>query len=77
MNDVLMLLGRILMAIIFVLFGYFKLMHPGGTIAYIASAGLPVPTIAYGVAVFVELVLGLAILFGLFTRVSALIFFFF
>lgn len=72
MNDTLMLLGRILIAVIFVHGGYDKALHADATIGYIVKANLPVPTLAWMVAVFVELVVGLAVLFGLFTRVSAL-----
>ena len=67
------LLGRILLAAIFVLSGFGKLTAPEGTIAYIASHGLPVPQAAYVVALIVELGGGLAIVAGLFTPLVALV----
>jgi putative oxidoreductase len=70
LNNILMLIGRVLIAVIFVPDGYGKLMNASGTIAYIAKANLPLPTAAFAFAVFMELFVGLAVLFGLFTRLS-------
>lgn len=67
------LLGRILLAAIFIIGGYGKLGAPGPTTAYIASVGLPSPQLAYWVSVIVELGGGLAILLGVQTRFVALI----
>lgn len=66
------LLGRVLLAAIFITGGYAKLGAPGPTTAYITSGGLPFPTLAYWVAVVVELGGGLAVLLGFQTRLSAL-----
>ena len=71
MTSTLALVGRILLSVIFIWGGYGKLMSAEATQAYIAKAGLPMPVFAWGVAVFVELGLGLALLTGLFTRASA------
>jgi putative oxidoreductase len=60
--------GRLLLAAIFVLSGFSKLTAPEGTIGYIASAGLPLPEVAYAVAVAVELVGGLLLIVGFKTR---------
>jgi len=65
------LLGRILIAAIFVLSGISKLTAPAGTIAYIQSAGLPAPTLAYGIALAVELGGGLLLIAGYRTRLVA------
>ncbi len=73
MPDSLMLLGRVLLSSIFIWSGWGKLMAAGATLAYFGKLGLPMPEAAWAVAVFVELVVGLAMLFGLFTRASALI----
>jgi putative oxidoreductase len=43
------------------------------TQAYFAKDGLPMPEVAYAVAVLIELGVGLALLFGLFTRASAIV----
>ena len=64
--------GRFLLAILFILSGLSKLGAPEGTQAYIASAGLPLPVLAYLVAVVVELGGGLMLLVGYRTRGAAL-----
>ena len=71
-SDALMLLGRLMIAAIFVMSGIGKLADPAGTIAYIRSAGLPVATVAYAIAVIAEIGGGLAIAAGFYTRLVAL-----
>ena len=70
-SDLLAATGRVLLAAIFVLSGVSKLADPTGTIAYITSAGLPAPSLAYGAAVAVELVGGLLLIAGIRTRIVA------
>ena len=65
------LVGRILIAAIFLLSGLSKLTAPTATIGYIASAGLPAPTLAYGVALATELGGGLLLVLGYRTRLVA------
>ncbi|OON60728.1 LysR family transcriptional regulator [Massilia sp. KIM] len=60
--------GRILLAAIFIISGLGKLAAPAGTIGYIASAGLPFATLAFGIAVAVELGGGLLLVLGVKTR---------
>ncbi|AOB33894.1 LysR family transcriptional regulator [Bordetella sp. H567] len=79
------LISRVLLAALFVIAGLGKLAAPAGTIGYIASAGLPVPTLSYAVALLIEigggvlLIVGyrtrlVAAIMGIFTVVTALIF---
>lgn len=68
---ILPLAGRIGLAAIFVLSGISKLTAPDATIGYIASAGLPFPTLALAGAVLVELVGGLLLIAGYRTRLVA------
>lgn len=63
--------GRTLLAAIFLYSGVGKILDPAGTIAYIASAGLPAPPLAYAAAVLVELVGGLMLLIGYRARTAA------
>jgi putative oxidoreductase len=63
--------GRLLLATIFLLSGFEKLTAADGTIAYIGNAGLPAPELAYGAAVVVEIFGGLALLLGYKTRIVA------
>jgi putative oxidoreductase len=71
-NNVLPLAGRILICFIFVMSGFNKLGGAEGTIGYIASKGVPLPSIAYALAVIVELGGGLLILAGFMTQWAAL-----
>lgn len=65
-------IGRVLMSLIFLWSGFGKLMFASATIGYIASKGLPLPEVGYGIAVIVELGGGVLLLLGLFTRWAAL-----
>lgn len=66
------LIGRILMALMFVLAGPGKLMNAAGTAAYMAKAGLPGSTpLALAVGLF-ELLAGLALIIGFQARWAAL-----
>lgn len=62
------LAARALIAPLFLVSAGEKIAAPQGTIAYIASAGLPLPQVAFAGALFVELVCGLALLVGYRTR---------
>jgi putative oxidoreductase len=65
--------GRLLMSVIFLLSGLEKLIGFGGTVAYMASQGLPLPMLAAIVAVVVECVGGLLVLIGYQTRTTTLV----
>lgn len=58
------LVGRILIAAIFVLSGASKLADPASSMAYIASVGLPLPAVALAGAIVVEIVGGLLLIAG-------------
>lgn len=63
--------GRILLSLIFVMSGFAKLADPAGTIAYINSVGAPMPQVAYALALFAEVGLGLALLVGFQAKLAA------
>ena len=67
------LLGRILIASLFVPFGIGKIFGFSGTVGYIASKNLPLPQVAAAGTIFVEVAVGLALLVGFKTRYAALI----
>lgn len=67
-NTLTPLLGRLMLAAIFIWSGFGKLMQPAGTIGYMAKIGLSMPQAAYWLAVVVELGGGILIALGLFTR---------
>ncbi len=72
LQNPLALIGRILLAIVFVPAGFGKIAGFAGTVGYATAAGLPLPTIGVAIALVIELVGGLALLIGLFTRYAAL-----
>ncbi|KVL86101.1 DoxX family protein [Burkholderia stagnalis] len=72
-RDVLLLLARILIVILFILFGWPKLAHFSGTIEYMGTVGAPAPIISAAIAVVMELLVGIALLVGFYTRPLALL----
>ena len=64
-------IGRILLAIIFIMSGVSKLGNPAGTQAYIASVGLPFPMLAYIAAVVTEIAGGVMLAVGYRARLAA------
>ena len=64
-------LGRVMISIIFVLSGLSKFAAPAMTIGYIQSVGLPLPSLSYGIATFIEIVGGITLLLGYRTRIAA------
>ena len=72
-QDALALLGRILLAALFVPAGFGKISGFEGTVGYIGSVGLPLPALGAIAAIMVELGLGLLLLLGFKTRISAIV----
>ncbi len=66
------LIARILLALMFVMAGVSKLAGLEGTAGYIASAGLPLPTVLAVGAGLLELVAGIALAVGFQARIAAL-----
>ena len=63
-TDTIALIGRLLLAVLFVLSGFGKLAAPAATQAYIAAMGLPAPALAYFGATAVELIGGVLLIVG-------------
>ena len=63
--------GRILLAAIFLWSGLGKLLDPASALGYIGSVGLPLPQVALGTALLVELVGGIALVLGYRTKLVA------
>ena len=70
-QNILTLVGRILVALLFVPAGWAKLTGFGGAVGYIGSVGLPLPAVGAVLAIVVELGLGLLLLAGFYTRIAA------
>ena len=67
------LAGRILLGLIFVLSGFGKIAGFEGTVGYISSKDLPLPTLLAALSIAVEIGGGLALVVGFFTRQAALV----
>ena len=74
-NDELIVAARVLLAALFLIFGWRKLRDFSGTVSQMAQLGVPVPVLAAGVATFMELPVAFAVAVGAFTRASALLLF--
>ena len=72
LQNPLTLIGRVLLALLFVPAGFGKLVGFAGTVGYIASKGVPLPEVAAAIAVAVELGLGILLLVGYQARWAAL-----
>jgi putative oxidoreductase len=85
MNDIrcewcernLTLIGRVLLAVIFIVAGIGKLMDPAATAGYMASQGLPMVDVLLWLTILVELGGGLMLLVGYRARLAALFLFLF
>ena len=63
-TDTVALIGRIFLAVLFLLSGFGKLAAPAATQAYIAAMGLPAPTLAYLGSTAVELIGSVLLIVG-------------
>lgn len=67
------LIGRLLLVALFLPAGISKLTGFAGTVGYISSVGLPLPSLGAALALTVEIVGSLALLAGYGTRIAALV----
>ena len=72
-KDEVILVGRILLIVLFVVFGWSKLTNYAGTATYMAQTGAPMPSVAALVAIVVEVFVALAVAVGAWTRPLALL----
>lgn len=72
LQNPLTLVGRLLLALLFLPAGFSKIGGFAGTVGYIASKGLPFPTLAAAIAIVVEVGGALALIAGFGTRWAAL-----
>jgi putative oxidoreductase len=67
-RDVVILVARILLVMLFLIFGWQKLTGYAGTVERFAQISVPVPPVAAIVSILMECFVGLAILLGVWTR---------
>jgi putative oxidoreductase len=72
LQNPLSLIGRLLLAALFLPAGISKIGGFAGTAGYIASKGLPLPEVGAAIAIAVEILGGLALILGFGTRLAAL-----
>jgi putative oxidoreductase len=72
-QDALALLGRVLIALLFVPAGFAKIGGFAGIVGYIGAVGLPLPQLGAVIAIVVELGLGLLLLVGYKTRIVSIV----
>lgn len=72
MTNTLALVGRILMAWLFIPAGFGKIAGFSGAVGYAASVGLPLPEVGVAIGLLVELLGGILLLIGFMTRPAAL-----
>jgi len=73
-RDIIILLARVLLMILFVLSGWAKLTGFDGTVAYMTSLGAPAPMLAAAIAVLMEFVVAILLIVGFYTRPLAALF---
>ena len=72
LHNPLSLVGRLLMALLFLPAGISKIAGFAGTVGYIASKGVPLAEVAAIIAIIVEVAGGIALILGFKTRWAAL-----
>jgi putative oxidoreductase len=76
-NDELILAARLLLATLFLIFGWRKLTDFSGTVSQMVQLSVPTPLLAAAIATFMELPVAFAVAVGAFTRLSAGLMFFY
>lgn len=71
-SPIVAVVGRVLLALMFVMAGFSKFGDLGGTAGYIASQGLPLPGVLAFLTAALEVVGGLALIVGFQARFAAL-----
>jgi putative oxidoreductase len=67
-KDELILAARLLLMLLFVIYGWSKLTGFSGTIGFMAAEGAPVPALSAVIAVVMEFFVGIALVVGFYTR---------
>jgi putative oxidoreductase len=72
-NDEIIVAARLLLATLFLIFGWRKLKDYSGTVRQIVLLGGPMPRLAAAIAIFMELPVAFAVAVGAFARTAALL----
>jgi putative oxidoreductase len=74
-NDVVILVARLLLATLFLIFGWRKLRDYSGTVSQMVQLRAPMPVLAANVAIFMELPVAFAVAVGAFTHPATVLMF--
>ena len=74
-NDELILAARLLLAALFLIFGWRKVKDYPGTVSQMVSVGFRLPVLATAASIFMELPVAFAVAVGAFTRPLSLLLF--
>jgi putative oxidoreductase len=72
-NNELILAARLLLATLFLVFGWRKRRDFSGTVKQVLQLGVPMPVLAAAVATFMELPVAFAVAVGAFARITSLL----
>jgi putative oxidoreductase len=72
-TDGVILAARVLLAALFLIFGWRKLVDYSGTVSRMVKDGAPIPVLSAVIAMFMELPVAFAVAVGAFTRPSAVL----
>jgi len=72
-DDGVILAARLFLAALFLIFGWRKVKDYSGTVRQMVQDCLPMPVLATGIAIFMELPVAFAVAVGAFTRVAAVL----
>jgi putative oxidoreductase len=72
-NDEVILAARLLLATLFLIFGWRKLRDYSGTVNRMVQDGAPMPVLATFISIFMELPVAFAVAIGAFTRPAAML----
>jgi len=72
-NDTVILIARILLMLLFLVFGWSKLTGYSGTVAFMQHDAVPFPALAAVIAIVVEFFGALVIMLGVCTRPAAIV----
>jgi putative oxidoreductase len=73
-RDIIILIARVLLMILFILSGWAKLTGFEGTVGYMTSLGAPAPMLAAAIAVLMEFAVAILLIVGFYTRPLAFLF---
>src|SRR3954452_7076688 len=73
-RDEALLIARILLAVLFLVFGWGKLTDYSGTVAYMTQSGAPLPSVTALVAMVIEFFGAIALILGVWTQPLAVLF---